>query len=87
MSSALKLSGAQPGRLLSEEEAIEHLGLHARPNPRGALRWLMRVRKLSYVRLAKGIYAFRLADLEAFIASNRVAAGGQKKSRKSRPDD
>lgn len=59
-------------RLLSEEEAIEALGLSARPNPKGSLRWLMRPRKLAYVKLARGIYGFRPEDLAACIRAARV---------------
>lgn len=71
---------AGPGfeRLLSEQEATEVLGLGARPNPKGSLRWLMRTRKLAYVRLARGIHGFRPADLTAFIQANRVPAAGEK---------
>ncbi len=65
----------QAPRLLSEQDAIERLGLHTRPNPPGALRWLMRTRKLAYVKLARGIYGFREVDLAECIERNRVAAG------------
>jgi len=61
-------------RLLPMDEVIEILGLSARPNPTGSLRWLMRSRRLAYVRLARGIYGFRRADLEAYIEANRVPA-------------
>jgi hypothetical protein len=61
-------------RLLSENEAVEVLGLGGRPNPRGALRWLMRTGKLAYVRLARGIYGFRREDLAALIDAGRVEA-------------
>lgn len=64
---------AGDGRLLSEDEAITILGLGSRPNPRGALRWLMRVRKLPYVRLARGVNGFLKSDLEALISACRVA--------------
>lgn len=60
-------------RLLSESEAIEVLGLADRPNPRSSLRWLMRTRKLGYVRLARGIYGFRREDLDALIQASRVS--------------
>ena len=63
------------GRLMPESEAIEYLGLGDRPNPQGALRWLMRTRRLPYVRLAKGIYGFRQGDLETFIEKSLVASG------------
>ncbi len=62
------------GRLWSEDEAIEYLGLLARPKPKAALRWLMRTRRLGHVRLAKGIYGFRQSDLDAFIEAGRVPA-------------
>ena len=61
-------------RLLSMDEAIDRLGLRSRPNPEGALRWLMRTRRLSYVKLARGVYVFRPSDLEAFIEAHHVAA-------------
>ena len=64
------------GRLLSEEEAIEILGLSGRENPVGSLRWLMRSRKLAYVTLGRGVYGYRRADLEAFIERCRVPAAG-----------
>ena len=80
----LQLRRPQSGRLLSEDEAIGYLGLSARPNPKGALRWLMRTRRLAYVRLAKGIYGFTEADLDAFIAQKRVPAAGEKKSSRNR---
>jgi len=61
-------------RLLSEEEAIDFLGLRGRPNPQGALRWLMRTRKVAYVRLGRGIIGFKRADLVAFADACRVPA-------------
>jgi len=63
------------GRLLSESEAIEVLGLTDRPNPKGSLRWLMRTGKLAHVRLARGIYGFRREDLDALIEASRVPPG------------
>ena len=72
--STLRLPRRQSGRLLGEGEAIEYLGLGGRANPRGALRWLMRVRRVAYVKLAKGIYGFTEPDLDAFIAQQRVPA-------------
>jgi len=71
----LRLRTQRDGRLLSEQEAIDYLGLHTRPNPQGSLRWLMRVHRLAYVKLAKGINGFKRADLDEFIAASRVAAG------------
>ena len=76
MKNTAKLNPSGYERLLSMEEAIDRLGLHTRPNPKGALRWLMRTRKLAYVKLGKGIYGFREADLAEFIAKNHVAAAG-----------
>ena len=66
---------ADTGRLMSEQEAVEYLGLLARPKPKAALRWLMRARRLAFIRLGKGIYGFRRSDLDAFIAARRVPAG------------
>ena len=73
---ALKFAATAYERLRSEDEAITFLGLAGRPNPKGALRWLIRVGKLGYVRLGRGIYGFRQADLDAFIDRNRVEAAG-----------
>ena len=61
------------GRLLSEEEAIERLGLSDRRNPPGSLRWLMRVGKLTFVRLGKGLVRFSEEDLAACIQRCRVS--------------
>ena len=77
MDATVKLQATAYERLLGEEEAIAYLGLDTRPNPKGALRWLMRTRKLAYVRLARGIYGFRRADLDAFIDASRVGAAGE----------
>jgi hypothetical protein len=71
----LPLKPQPSGRLLPESEAVEYLGLGDRPNPQGALRWLMRKRALTYVRLAKGIYCFRRSDLDAYIQSKLMASG------------
>jgi len=68
-------------RLVSEQEAIDALGLGDRPNPKGALRWLMRTRRLGYVRLGRGIYGFRPGDLAACIDAGTIAAAPEKKSR------
>ena len=76
MTDTLKLHADGQGRLMSAEEAVEYLGLGNRPNPVGSLRWLMRTRKLAYVNVAKGIYGFRRADLDAFIDGRRVEAAG-----------
>jgi len=74
MDGTLKIN-ERNGRLLSEQEAIDYLSLSGRPNPKGALHWLMRARGLAYVRLARGIHGFRQADLDGYINSSRVAAG------------
>jgi hypothetical protein len=66
------------GPLLGENEAIGILGLAGRPNPKGALRWLMRTRRLAYLRLARGMYGFRRDDLAAFIQASRVPAAEEK---------
>jgi hypothetical protein len=59
-------------RLLSEEEAIKYLGLTERRNPKGALRWIMRVRKLGYVKLGRGIFGFRkIASRPGMYLTNR----------------
>ena len=81
MSETLKVHAPDYERLLSVDEAIDFLGLGGRPNPQGALRWLMRTRKLAYVRLGRGIYGFRRADLDEFIRASRVEAGGRKAAR------
>jgi hypothetical protein len=70
-------------RLLSEAEAATFLGLTDRPNSAGALRWLMRTRKIAYVRLARGMYGFRRADLLAFIDASRIPAAGRGNPRKT----
>lgn len=78
MKDALKLQGCRAERLITETEAAEYLGLSDRTNAKGSLRWLMRSRKLAYVRLAKGIYGFRRSDLDVFIESRRVCAADER---------
>jgi len=85
MDAALRLTTERTGRLMAADEAVDYLGLHTRPNPKGALKWLMRMKRLGYVRLAKGVYGLRQADLDAFIESRRVPPAGQEKTRKSHP--
>jgi hypothetical protein len=75
MEDRMKLNTQSSKRLLSEQEAIDYLGLHARGNPKSSLRWLMRSGRLAYIRLAKGVYGFRQADLDTFVEASRVAAG------------
>lgn len=58
-------------RLLTEAEAVEALGLSDRPNPAGALRWLIRVGKLKRIELGRGIISFRPADIAACIERSR----------------
>ena len=74
MEGNLSIRKSSSGRLLGEEEAIEYLGLQARKNPKGALRWLMRAHRLPHVKLAKGIVGFRRDHLDEFIAGKQVAA-------------
>ena len=61
-------------RLISEKEAVEMLALNDRPNPKGTLRWLMRARRLAYVKLARGVIGFRPSDIQDYINSNLIAA-------------
>ncbi len=67
----LKLPPAPDGsvyeRLLSEAQTIEALGLGDRPNPKGALRWLVRGKRLPAVRIGKGILRFKPSDVARFI--------------------
>ncbi len=72
MEGVMKLHKGNVENLLSEQEAVAYLGLQDRPSPKGALRWLMRTRKVAYVKLARGIYGFHRRDLEAFVENNRV---------------
>lgn len=58
--------------LLTEQEAIEALGLADRPNPRGALRWLLRTKQLAHVRLGRGVLGFRKADIAQFVRARHV---------------
>lgn len=69
----MKLTSPEDNKLLTEQGAIDILGLHDRPSPSGALRWLCRSRKLAHVRVAKGILRFRASDLEEFVDKHRVA--------------
>ena len=58
-------------KVVTEQAAIDALGLADRPNPRSALRWLLRTKQLGYVRLGRGIIGFRRVDIEEFIGSLR----------------
>ena len=70
-SSSAKLNGES---LLTEDEAIEFLRLGDRKNPKGALRWLCRTRRLAYVQVGRGIRRFRAADLEEYVERQHVKA-------------
>lgn len=54
-------------KLLTEDEAIDALGLGDRPNPLGALKWLVRMKRLSVVRIGRGIMRFRPQDISDFV--------------------
>ena len=54
-------------KLLTEDEAIDALGLGVRPNPLGALKWIVRTKKLSVVRIGRGIMRFRAQDISDFV--------------------
>ncbi len=73
---ALKLPGSAVGyeKLLTEAEVIDALGLHQRPNPKGALRWLVRTRQIGCVKTGRGIFMFAPEDVQAFIDKNRQTA-------------
>ena len=59
-------------RLLTEQEALEILGLCDRKNPTGALRCLCRTGRLAYIRVAPVIRSFQRDDPERFIEQQRV---------------
>lgn len=61
-------------QLLTEEQVIEALGLGDRPNPMGALRWLVRMRRIGIVKIGRGIMRFRPRDVEEFIRRSYEAA-------------
>lgn len=76
---ALKITGgAKPDaameQLLTEGQAIDALGLTDRPNPKGALRWLIRTKRLGCVRLGR-ILRFRPADISECIERAHEKAG------------
>jgi len=58
--------------LLTDEEAIELLGLSNRKKPRRALRYLVREHGLPYVNLGRGNRRYRRTELYAFIDDRRV---------------
>ena len=74
--SKLKSSNVIAGfdRLISEKKAVEMLALNDRPNPKGTLRWLMRARRLAYVKLARGVIGFRPDDIQDYINSSLIGA-------------
>lgn len=57
---------AEPEQLLTEQQAIDLLALNDRPNPQGALRWLIRTNKLGCVRLGR-ILCFKPSDIRDFV--------------------
>ena len=62
--------------LLTEQQAIDALGLGDRPNPNGAIKWLTRTKRLPYVRIGRGIVCFRPVDVAAFIERNHHGVEG-----------
>ena len=54
-------------KLLTEDEAIDALGLGVRRNPLGALKWLVRTKRLSVVKIGRGIMRFRPQDISDFV--------------------
>lgn len=61
-------------KLMTEHEAIEALGLKDRPNPSGALRWLIRQKRLGHVRLGRGVLRFRPCDIKECIERSLIEA-------------
>ena len=78
MGETLRFEAPAYERLLSQQEAIDFLGLDSRPNPQGALRWLLRTRKLAHVKLGRGIIGFRRDDLAALVERQRIPAEAEK---------
>ena len=72
----IKFPPAEPAfePLVGEGEAIAILGLAVRKNPKSAMRWLIRSRRLAYVEISRGVYCFRRSDLAAYIDARRVPA-------------
>ena len=62
---------SDPVTLLTETETIERLALGDRKNPVGALRWLVRTKKLKAVRIGRGILRYHPDDVQAFIDNAR----------------
>ena len=61
-------------KLLTEQQVIAQLGLGDRPNPGGALRWLVRMKRIGCVRIGRGIMRFRPQDVDQFISGRYEAA-------------
>ncbi len=61
------------GRLLTEQQAIEALGLQHRPKPKESLKWLRRSKQLGYVRIGRGIYGYPEAEVARFKQKRYVA--------------
>lgn len=59
-------------QLLTETAAIEMLGLHDLENPKASIRWLVRKKKLSAVRIGRGILRYDPDELSRFINQSRV---------------
>lgn len=59
--------------LVSEPDAIRILGLQHAPNPKGAIRWLVRTKRLAPVRINKCTFSYHREDLYRFI--NRTEEG------------
>lgn len=53
--------------LLTELQAIERLGLVDRPNPVGAIKWLVRCKRLRCVKVGRGIRRYHPDEVTKFI--------------------
>jgi hypothetical protein len=54
--------------LLSEAETIEILGLQDRPSPAGALRHLIRMKRIAPIRQGRGVLTFRQEEVRRYLA-------------------
>ncbi len=61
------------GRLLTDQQAIEALGIQDRKNPKGSLQWLRRSKQLGYVKIGRGIYGYPEAEVARFKQERYVA--------------
>lgn len=61
------------GRLLTDKQVIEELGIQDRKNPKGSLEWLRRSKQLGYVRIGRGIYGYPEAEVARFKQKRYVA--------------